>query len=131
MIGLPDGWLLITDRAPTDGTPVDLWCEGSREDMQFYSPTARPKKGYRLTWEGRVANCYWDDGWRPIHGLMRDGPRFMTIQVTPTHWRPYPDPPGTPSNRQAIEAAMNDAHEATDDEWREALEDIERMRREP
>jgi hypothetical protein len=77
-----EGWRLIEDGAPTDGTPVQVYagCQG---------------------WNGKGVVCaaYHCNQWR-IYGIINGMPKPERISVVqwlseiqPTHWRPLPDGP--------------------------------------
>ena len=84
------------ETAPRDGTPVDLWAYGKREEADFYcggKPFIRRRKGSRVLWEGRVFNMRWCDGWRSCLGLMR-GPAMRSEErrvgkECRSRWSPY------------------------------------------
>lgn len=83
MSDLPDGWLLITDRAPCDGTPVILgWAVGTGIDGE-----GLVEPGY---WETQE-NHWGEVGWQEEDA--RQGHYYHRHPMKPTHWRPYPEPP--------------------------------------
>jgi len=85
------GWKLI-DRAPKDGTPVDLWIVGDGDSVQFLTDFSKVDPD-RKKLQGRTCGWRWIDGdWRlkagltPLMGLRAHG-------VVATHWMPLPSPP--------------------------------------
>lgn len=66
--------------APKDGTEIDLWVVSRSGPFQWREP-----------------DCHFDNGW-----WIQDDGRKRPIaigedpKVTPTHWRPLPEPPVTP-----------------------------------
>ena len=76
------------ETAPKDGTPVDVWAYGDQADASFYcGPFFRRRRGG--TFEGRITDVAWTDGWRPCLGLTR----AYRLNMTPTHWMPRPPAP--------------------------------------
>jgi len=89
-----DGWQPI-ETAPKDGTPVDLWITGTDSTVDFYCANASKVKGQPVR-HGRATDYQWKHRppntpyWYPTGRLMGFP---LSLEVTPTHWRPIPKAP--------------------------------------
>jgi len=83
-----NGWEPI-DTAPRDGTPIDVWLVGHREDVDFYCAVSLQIPGHGKLCEGRATDWHFKDGkWRPVmQGL--NVPTF----IQPQFWREVPKLP--------------------------------------
>lgn len=72
-------WLTI-EKAPKDGTVIDVWLgDATDSEIEFYC-TAGTKRSPGWAWR--------NGKFRPLGGLTA-----ITTFVTPTHWMPLPLPP--------------------------------------
>lgn len=92
---IEEGWRPISE-APRDGTPVDLWIVGARDEVSFYAPIPT-KQGKQ--WGGRGPICRWGHNppnapnWYPVDGLEAISGYPISPTVKVTHFRPLPPPP--------------------------------------
>lgn len=89
-----DGWLDISS-APTDGTKFDAWCRHPEvpeaSGVRFTDVQMRgDKSGFGFVIHLRDG-AHW-------HYLDARDPDSIYPAWFPTHWRPLPAPPSTPSN---------------------------------
>ena len=87
-------WWQPIDTVPSDGTTVDLWIKGSREDLEFFAPACTKIRG-APGWHGRACNMQWREkvrgraGWFQLNGFT-----FRVFDaIIPTHWMPVPEEP--------------------------------------